>query len=190
MNCQVNQKELEQQAKNEIHLDKYIKEQINQYTNVYRSKKQKVNLLLLNNFDNQFQILQNFSLLHPYSMSSVKSQFSSVILKEHEDKEVTSLSELQETLEKLQSQKSQGPLWKSIENKKFRIRADLEAIEFTELKDIVKFFDPKSGKIFDFKDLEEALKIEDCQVMLFNVFQAADDSMQEETIQLYLQTMD
>lgn len=28
-NCSVNQKELEQQVKNEIHLDKFIKEQIN-----------------------------------------------------------------------------------------------------------------------------------------------------------------
>lgn len=40
----------------------------------------------------------------------------------------------------------------------------------TELKDIVKFFDIKTGKIYDFKDIKKASEFTIPKVMLFNVF--------------------
>lgn len=69
--CSISQKSLEQQTKNEIHLEKYQKEQINQYTSVYHSKKQTVNLFLLKDFSFQFEILKFFSMKSPLSMNSV-----------------------------------------------------------------------------------------------------------------------
>lgn len=50
------------------------------------------------------------------------------------------------------------------------MRVEIENVQFTELKDIVKFFDTKTGRIYDFEDIKEAAELDNPKVMLFNVF--------------------
>lgn len=67
-----------------------------------------------------------------------------------------------------------------MDGKKFRIKVDIDSVELTELKDVVKFFDPKSGQVIDFKDLKKASTLSNVKVILFNVFMALDDSLPED----------
>lgn len=111
----------------------------------------------------------------------------------HEDQEVTSLKELMRMMEKLEKcdSKKKENLWKEMQSKNYRINVDIERTEMTLLKDIVKFFDVKSGKIYDFHQIEEAVQLNNPRVILFNVFIVSDESLDEyENLQLYLQTMD
>lgn len=61
------------------------------------------------------------------------------------------MSEIWSIFEKLEkNEKKSKDIFYEYSQKPFRIKVDIEEIEFSDLKEIIKFYDYKSSKIYDY----------------------------------------